>query len=323
MNATLLETLNDEYPIRPLKYGANCTTVLNENDSIVLKIAHRNFEGKLRDQYIWLKRNRGGPYPEVLGEGYVDGHYYFEMPFYYEHSPFFDFIHRQNTKDSFKILKNALFLYDKKKNVSSFFNLREYIEKKIFKKLTFLNLEIFKNKYLIINRKSYLNLNFIIDKILNNPRALYDLSNYSECEIHGDLTIENMLVRDNSLLILDPNNENIISSPVIDYAKVYQSLHSGYEFLCTHKKIYCVDNQINFNEITSKKYSELFNLVESHLKSRLPEGEFRTILFHEAVHFTRLLPYRAEMNPLTWPIYYAVAVRLFNQFLNQYEQVES
>ena len=100
----------------------------------------------------------------------------------------------------------------------------------------------------------------------------------------------------------------------MDIAKLYQSLHSGYEFLCTLTKCSVERNQILFDENISSKFTELFNHLDSKLARELPPERHRAILFHEAVHYCRMLTYRARINPDTLPAFYAIATRLFNEF---------
>ena len=59
-------------------------------------------------------------------------------------------------------------------------------------------------------------------------------------DIHGDLTIENLICRRESekekdYYIIDPNTGNVHDSPNLDYSKLLQSLHGGYEFLMNTK----------------------------------------------------------------------------------------
>lgn len=49
-----------------------------------------------------------------------------------------------------------------------------------------------------------------------------------------------------SILLIDPNTGNIHESPLLDYAKLLQSIHGGYEFLMSVKNVSVEDNNINF-----------------------------------------------------------------------------
>ena len=129
------------------------------------------------------------------------------------------------------------------------------------------------------------------------------------------MTLENILIKGRDFFLIDPNNENYISDKIIDYAKLYQSLNSGYEFLLQQKEVQINDNHISFIDNKSYQYEELYHKLDDYLKGTLSSDDYKNISFHEGVHFTRLLPYRAIDNIDTAPIFYAVATICFNKFL--------
>ena len=138
--------------------------------------------------------------------------------------------------------------------------------------------------------------------------------------LHGDITLENILVGNNGeILLLDPNNENLISSPLIDWAKLYQSLHSQYELLCKIEQISFVDNKISFYCPQNDLHQQLLETLNAHLT---PEEQI-AVLFHEAVHFARLLPYRMRANCNTYYLFYATMIKLLNEFVVKARQYEN
>lgn len=172
---------------------------------------------------------------------------------------------------------------------------------------------------LTVNGMKYDNILQVVEKIKNHKAAMNDLISYRESPIHGDLTIDNLIVSSEAdYLVIDPNNENQVSSRIVDFAKMYQSLHSGYEFLIQLEKCEVKENQINFEDAMSHKYAEIFQAFDQNLRRELSEAEYRSILFHEAVHYCRMLTYRININPATVAVFYGTAVRLFNEFLAQY-----
>ena len=160
----------------------------------------------------------------------------------------------------------------------------------------------------------------IIEKIRKNKKAMNDLSCYQESPIHGDLTIDNLIVSpEGDFMLIDPNDENQVSTPAVDFGKMYQSLHSGYEFLIQLDHCTVSGHEITFEESKSQKYEELFKRLDTSLKKKLSPKDHRVILFHEAVHYCRMLTYRASIDQTTVAVYYATAVKLFNEFQGQYE----
>jgi hypothetical protein len=174
---------------------------------------------------------------------------------------------------------------------------------------------------IVVNGRELLNFNTIIGKITSSKRAMADLTDIVDCPLHGDLAIDNILVEphDAKFIILDPNNENAISDPVVDYTKLMQSLHAGYDFLVTLTNCSVKDNEISFEERRSLQYEQLYQKLNARLQKKLSPARFRALLFHEAMHYCRMLTYKVSINPQTAPAFYGIAVRLFNDFLEQYE----
>lgn len=166
----------------------------------------------------------------------------------------------------------------------------------------------------------YRNFDSILNVVKSNPKIMATLCDFSASPIHGDLTIDNLLVnaRTHKFVIIDPNDENIISDPIVDFAKIMQSLRSGYEFLVSQKEVYIDGNSIRFEEIRSAQYQQLFEIFDKQCNSMLG-SRYRALLFHEAVHFFRMLTYRASIDEKTAPMFYALGIRLLNDFVEQFD----
>ncbi|MFD1956289.1 HAD hydrolase-like protein [Paenibacillus thailandensis] len=97
---------------------------------------------------------------------------------------------------------------------------------------------------------------------------------------HGDLTLSNILVDENELVVIDPNYQvDLYSSWLLDLAKILQSAR-GYEYT------FGITNKINLNEL-SKLRTDI--LKYSGAKSRVVE-----IL--ELSHWLRLLKYKKQQS---------------------------
>lgn len=315
--------------IKSFKGGSNAQTMLvwEESSLRVKKITLSQYKLKLSEQAKWLKdRSDLNHIPNVINEDNAEQYYSYDLEYKENYYPMFDYIHSKEPKDSMKIIEKIIdfmksHIYEKnsKKNYTG--ELRKYIEDKIYGKISDtakLNANLNKllaYKNLRINDKKYLNLLEIVNMIAKNENAMRSLSTYSETTIHGDLTIDNLLVSDeNDFLIIDPNNENLVSNTSVDLGKIYQSLHSGYEFLIQQNSCVVKDNCINFEDNKSYKYDSIYKLLNLKLKKDMPKDEYNSIFFHEAVHYCRMLTYRANIDPATLPIYYAKAVILFNEY---------
>ncbi len=321
--------------LRTFKGGSNAITMLvwGENERVVKKMTLPQHADKLKAQYNWLKERAHLPHlPQVLQEDETGDQYSFDIKYAPEYIPFFDYIHSQSPESNHGVISRVVefmrkHIYQPQKPQDPEGNVRNYVATKVVDKIrdtAALNHQIanlMDYKTLVINGKSYLNWNEVVARILNHPQAMHELSSYMEGPIHGDLTIDNIIVNpeDGDFIVLDPNNENQVSAPVVDMAKLYQSLHSGYEFLCNLTTVKVKGHTVTFEEHISSRYTLLLQALDRQLKADLGSGEYRTILFHEAVHYCRMLTYRAKINPDTVPAFYAIAVRLFNEFLDQYD----
>lgn len=334
---TAEELANNFQVIKTFKGGSNALTILawQGETMVVKKITLKQYEEKLRAQYLWLQDYQKLPSVTKVLQEYRNHPDFYAIDIEYrdQYIPFFDFIHSSSTQMSRKILLEVCefvnsHIYTNQKPLSGADKvLRKYIRTKAIGKITDAanaNLPIahlLTYDTLIVNGREVQNFHAILEKIQNHPQAMADLTNVLECPIQGDLTIDNLMVNptDNTFMILDPNNENAISDPIVDYAKLMQSVHSGYEFLYYLNNCTVRDNKINFEERRSAQYNSLYRSLSNHLKEELPMGRYRAILFHEAVHYCRMLTYRVGINPNTAAAFYAVAVRLFNDFMEQYD----
>ncbi len=95
---------------------------------------------------------------------------------------------------------------------------------------------------------------------------------------HGDLTLENCIVRDEKIYLIDPNiPKNIYSSWILDVGKMYQSIHYSYE-----------ENFSGFESLVDKK--ELFD----HIKGKFKAQFSKYFLLSEMVHYIRMLKYKPD-----------------------------
>jgi len=330
------ELANNFKIIRTFRGGSSALTLLawQDNRMVVKKITLKQYQDKLKAQYDWLHER--AKYPEianVLGEQKSDEFYSIDIEYQEEYIPFFDFIHSSSTTESSEVLTNVLRFMSENvyHSTASVINTKladEYIMTKAVGKITEaanVNMQIqalSSFDTIVVNGKRYANFYQILEKITSNSKAMQDIASINETPIHGDLTIDNIIVnpKDNKFIILDPNNENAISDQVVDLGKMMQSVHSGYEFLVLLSQCKVKRNEVTFEESKSSRYEDLYESLVHILKNDLSESRYRTVLFHEAIHYCRMLPYRCDLNPETAPLFYTIAVRLFNDFYSQYEK---
>ena len=328
------ELKQDFHLLRTFKGGSNAITLLAADKAgvpFVRKVTLNKYAEKLKAQCEWVRNYSMHPeIPQVQGEDINSNCYSYDVRFYPEAKTFFDFIHSNPLSSSQLILDGVIkFLiqniYQPRVLVNSPETVRSYINVKVLEKLSEAAAanpslaQLIDSEVVFVNGVECKNIKSIVKTILEIPEVLADLANYEESPIHGDLTVDNILIDQDRFILLDPNNENHISSLAVDFAKLYQSLHSGYEFLVKLESSNTNMNSITFEENVSNKYHDLFKYLDTRLQEMLPVRVYRSLLFHEAVHFCRMLTYRVNIDPRTVTAFYGVAVRLFNEYIKQYK----
>lgn len=320
--------------LKIFKGGSNAITALiwKNGQVLVRKTTLSQYASKLISQHDWLaKRQIHDNIPKIISSDKNETSYTVDIQYYQDFSTFFDYIHSHPISQSIGLLESILayadkYIYTNPKSISSPENLNRYIDSKIVAKVldtakTHLPLQQLVSKYnqITLNGIIYDNFNIIIEKIKKNSSILSFLSKYEHTDIHGDLTVDNILARDSGFILLDPLDENFISDKVVDYGKLYQSFHSGYEFLVSLNSIEYDQNHILYKNEISKQYTQLFEYLEKRFqKDPSPNNRYLQIKFHEAVHYFRMLPYKAQINPQTLPLFYAIAIKLLNEFYQEY-----
>ncbi|MBI5468699.1 MAG: flippase-like domain-containing protein [Deltaproteobacteria bacterium] len=313
------------------KGGSNAVTLLMcgpGKDKFVRKIALPQYEDKLRAQYQWLKSYDLPEFPKLLSSSTNERFYCYDLEFYGEYTPFFDYIHKNPLASSVKVLESILEFMSRKVYLNGRQKccektISDYIFQKAVGKVRDVAAmspalrRLVSFEQIEINGLRYDNFHTILQKIMDSKEMIDELSRFRECQIHGDLTVDNIIVSEGKFILLDPNDENTISDPVVDIAKLYQSLHSGYEFLCSIEDIRVDNDRVSFNEQISTRYQNLFQSLDRKMRRDLAPKEYRSIFFHEGVHYCRMLPYKARLNEKTLPLFYSIGVRLFNEYYAQ------
>ena len=236
----------------------------------------------------------------------------------------FRYIHTHPLQNSEHILKNVLNSLEENlyKNcyIASQKDVKDYLENKVNKNLRILQSKL-KNltnyEKLIINGQEYHNLPFIA-KIFDN-KYLSECFFQETCSvIHGDLTIENIICVDDSYYLIDPNTGNILDSPLLDYGKLMQSLHGGYEFMMMTKFVNIRENHIDFSYTVSSAYKELLSFYQDYLKKHFRSEQIRNIYLHEIIHWLRLMPYKINKDTERAPMFYAGLIMVANDVYRKY-----
>ena len=201
-----------------------------------------------------------------------------------------------------------------------------YIQEKLIRNIELVKAALpilFDQESLVINGKSYRNIQFF-EGADYTRRFLNSLSQRKISRIHGDLTIENIIIRtdrlagDNDWYLIDPNPNNIFDSPLIDFAKLFQSLNLGYEFLNRTQLRGEDPKQLIFPVFKSQRYDDLMNQLYQRCGG-IESQMVREIRIHEIINYARLLPYKVRKDSFNAPLFYGAFLILINQYWDDYE----
>ena len=330
-----LEINKDVLIIEDISAGSNASTliIMKKDGTLFFRKYAFNDDGiKLKKQIEWIEKHFDDiPLPIIVEkeEGY--NYVTYDMKNLGNSIGMFKYIHTMPLKESWNILKKALEdiqrLHKRNLRESNEKDIEQYIKSKVVDNLKIIlteskyikNLE--KYKSIFVNGVELPTLRNY-DKILNIEylKSIFNDDKYSD--IHGDLTIENIIgILDNNIenlvgkkydeyYFIDPNTGNIHDSPFLDYAKLLQSLHGNYEFLMNVSEIKIEKNYINFMITESDAYVQLYQKYYSYLKEKFSNRDIISIFYHEIIHWLRLLPYKIKKNDKLAVVFYTKLLKI-------------
>jgi hypothetical protein len=329
-------TLNQDVSIvRDYSSGSMATTLLclNADGMFYRKYEFGAGASKLSQQIEWIESYQGRgslPLPRILRKSNNSQYCCYDMEYNMAAVNFFNYIHTVKTDKSWEILYGVLkqleeSVYTVNPRNADVVTVKEYIEKKVVENLQLiLNSKeikpLMQYKKLMINNVEYDNLNnlqmyFQSDYLFN----IFKNDTYSD--IHGDLTIENIIAiqTDNSFYLIDPYVGGVHDSPNLDYAKILQSLHHGYEFYKQTSYQYNVEkSKISFMSSYSRAYDKLYSRYIDYLKQKFSFEQVRSIYFHEIVHWLRLIPYKIKKGGPDVKLFYSLLLIVVNDIIDTY-----
>jgi|7_EtaG_2_1085326.scaffolds.fasta_scaffold02018_3 hypothetical protein len=193
--------------IKDLKGHSGCSISLNIENSgkrFVRKISSsNNYNNRLIDQYKKQKKFKNTKIlaPEVLGSGYIEDLFYFDMEFV-KGRCLHEFILRNDIDSIIKIFDDIeIFLCKESQDIV---DISGHVERKIESMLDKVDIREY-GKY--------------FDYIMSSP--LKSTSSTDIC--HGDLTFENMIVSQGNLYFID-FLDSYIDSRILDISKILQDI---------------------------------------------------------------------------------------------------
>ncbi len=322
--------------IQDYSAGSNATTMLctDGTKTFFRKYSFGKDSDKLYEQILWLQQHKGDlPLTEVMNIKRGDGYCSYDMPYIKEAIGCFNYVHSVPIVNGWNTIESALDslndkLYKRNSRKADIITIDKYIESKVFNNIKKIEngqyiKPLLKYDYLIINGKKYHNLEYF--KKYFTKEYLEDVfKNDCYSDIHGDLTIENIICINgkskNNFYIIDPNTGNLHDSPNLDYAKLLQSLHGGYEFLMNTKSVEINKNNINYLFTKSLIYDELYKKYCDYLNKKFDKEKVKSIFFHEIIHWFRLMPYKIEKNGQRSVLFYAGLIIVMNDVIKEFDK---
>lgn len=187
---------------------------------------------------------------------------------------------------------------------------------------------ILKRKYIHINGVKYLNLIDHLKLIIKKRDKLSKsiLKNFDSIQktyVHGDLTFENILLKNNKFFLIDPyggcvdirSNKNFLykTNLMFDLGKICQSLVSNYEYW---KNISIQKSFFNNKEFFIKKrllpfLNKDFFLLKN-VFGKKDKNFINICLMHMIIHLCRLIRYRVKHNYPSALFAYVIATYCIN-----------
>lgn len=319
----------DVIVLKDCSAGSNATTILAMNDqqTFYRKYAFGADAKKLHEQVLWLKTFQDKlPLCNIISEKYTGETCCYDMPYENNSIGYFEYIHESSRDSSWNILKDVLEsleegLYEKKRNTVNDEALDKYIAQKVLQNIAVCEEwcsqtypALFDSEMVVINGVCYHNLQYF-KKQLSKESLHRIFANDPISIIHGDLTIENIVcVNDENhrWYLIDPNPGTVHETPFLDYAKLLQSLHGQYEFLMMVNDVHVESNQVQFFFTGSIAYWTLYENYKRYLFTHFTGSQVKSIFYHEAIHWLRLMPYKIRKNPQGAVIFYAGMLIVLN-----------
>lgn len=332
-----LDMNRDIQIVRDYSAGSKATTMLcmTEEKMFFRKYILGEDAVRLENQAQWiLKHQKQLPLPKIYQREYKENEScFYDMEYHASAAGLFSYIHSNPIERSWKVLQEVLDIlweqFYQNALMDEKVKIQEYIENKVIKNISCLRNArelqgIIGYDTISINGKTYRNL-VALEKHFSKEHLLEVFKGDLCSVIHGDLTIENIITIEQNeeyprgFYLIDPNTENVFSSYFLDYAKLLQSIHGGYEFLVNIPSVQISGNRIQLMMNRSVSYDELYEKYRDYLFGKFTKDQVRSIYYHEVIHWLRLMPYKIEKNGKNAVIFYAGLIMVMNDVVDMFE----
>jgi hypothetical protein len=322
-----LEAIDDGMVHKLFPGGSDAITAMVEvnQNLLIRKFAAGSAGNKLKVQRDWLNNYQSESFPLVrtVNERENARCYYYDMPLVVPSNDFYDYIHTQPIEGSRRIFSEVLeciTLFHERHTgkMADEALVRKYLlEKAVNNAAVVLNFAktIFENDY-AINGKHFDLRQW--DRLLDLDWLSRQVSRRTTTVVHGDLTIENIIVapqHERGWYIIDPNPDNIFNTRLIDWAKLMQSVHLGYEGLNRNFNCILAKNSIQLALAKSLAYTELHAHLEELTRQQHGSDGLREVYFHELINYLRLTPYKIRHDPKKGVCFFGCTSILLSRYM--------
>jgi len=318
-----LEVNKDINILADYSAGSNAVTLLCTDGAKTFfrKFAIGDDGEKLYNQVKWIKEHeRNLNLAQIITVRKERGYCSYDMLYNDSAEGLFTYMHTHKAEQTWTILHRILEDLDanlyKNKAIAESKMVSDYIEQKVTNNLQKIKLspvlkDLLKYEKLIINGIEYHNLPYYYE-LLSDSKLSDIFKDSNVCDAHGDLTVENIIYQGGSYYLIDPNPENILSSSDLDFGKLLQSLHGGYEFLMRIHDFSVRGNYIDFVFIRSMVYDYLHQQLRQYIASKYGNNALKMTYYHEVVHWLRLIPYKLKQLGEGAVVFYAGMIMVLN-----------
>jgi hypothetical protein len=161
---------------------------------------------------------------------------------------------------------------------------RVHIEENTYWLNKYLNEKIFAKKQIFEELGLDATEVFDILNSLTIPQRQYLSPEYLRTFFHGDLTYENIMVKDGDFKLLDFDSDNLPGAPEMDMGKLFQSAFAGYEYWDTNDFVY----NRKESDVIIDFYADFLQQDRAQVVNKAT--------FYCALHLIRMIPYQAKRS---------------------------
>lgn len=323
--------LRDIVVQRMLRGGSDALTVMVQlrDQLCIRKYAAGPAADKLEAQCAWLDRHSNRlPTVRIQERARAGTRFFYDMEYSRTSRDLFDMVHTYDVESSWRVLSGVL------DTMSGFHRetggpnadaacTERYVTEKMTANLQAIKAaapDFFDQSSVTVNGMEF--ALSLLDRIAAADFATPRFTRRGTAVIHGDLTIENILTdptRPAGWFLIDPNVGNVLESPLLDFAKILQSLHLGYESLNRDLSCSFDDRALAFPNARSAQYATLYERTTQWLRDRFGEDGLREVRLHEIVHYFRLTPYKFRKGTEPGLVFLGCLCLLVQQYFDEYE----